>query len=123
VLSVVDSFNQLYGELGWCSVWCSNNVLHAMAIHPGGRRSRSLKDFVSRLAGLQQKDGTWKGRPFYQTLHGLSFIGSAASARQLRAAIPALARRQRADGTWGNHTFLVMRALNMAGMWKRFGWR
>jgi len=100
----------------WCGAWCNINVLNVLIEHPLSKQSKIVESALNHFAGLQNETGTWKGMPFYHTLHALSKTSNILGKKQFSKAFPLVIRRQNDDGSWGRRepqteTFLVLDAL------------
>ena len=105
----------------WCGAWCTINVLRILIEHPLSAESKQVNSGLEHLAGLQTKTGTWRGFPFYHTLHALSRTRHTVAKKQLERAFPIVIRRQNKDGSRGRkeretETFLVLDSLKNAGV-------
>ena len=101
----------------WCGAWCTVNVLRVLIEHPLSADSEQVDAGLRYLEKQQTRRGTWKGLPFYHTLHALSRADHAAANEQLTKAVPSVLKRQNRDGSWGRkeketQTFLVLDALS-----------
>jgi hypothetical protein len=97
----------------WCGAWCNINVLNILIEHPISKESKTVENAINHFASLQTKTGTWKGYPFYHTLHALSKSNSDCAKKQQDKACPSIIRRQNEDGSWGRkepqtETFLAL---------------
>ena len=115
VETTVSSYLQFWKPT-WCGAWCNINVLNVLIEHPLSKQSKQVETALNHFAHLQSKTGTWKGLPFYHTLHALSRANNALAKKQLDKALPSVIRRQNSDGSWGRkerqtETFLVLDAL------------
>lgn len=119
VQTTVNSYLQFWRPT-WCSAWCTINVLRMLIEHPLSKASKQVEDGVKYLARRQTKTGSWKGFPFYHTLHALSRSNHELAGRQLKKAFASVAKRQNKDGSWGKraqetYTFLVLDAAKNVG--------
>lgn len=119
VKTTIDSYLQFWKPT-WCGAWCNINVLNVLIENPVSKESKVVKNALNHFAGLQSKTGTWKGFPFYHTLHALSKTNNVCAKNQLDIALPSIIRRQNRDGSWGRkepqtETFLVLDTLKNIG--------
>ena len=96
-------------------------MLRILIEHPLSAESKQVNSGLEHLAGLQTKTGTWRGVPFYNTLHALSRARHTMAKKQLERAFPTVIKRQNKDGSWGRkehatETFLVLDSLKNAGV-------
>jgi hypothetical protein len=119
VKTTIDSYLQFWKPT-WCGAWCNINVLNMLIENPVSKESNVVRNAINYFAGLQSKTGTWKGFPFYHTLHALSKTNDVNAKNQLDKALTSIIRRQNRDGSWGRkepqtETFLVLDALKNIG--------
>jgi hypothetical protein len=119
VQTTIKSYLQFWRP-NWCGAWCTINVLRVLIEHPMSASSEPTEKGVWALARTQTKRGSWKGYPFYHTLHAMSRAEQPLAKKQVKRALQSVVKRQNADGSWGSkakelESFLTLDALRNAG--------